>query len=417
MSTDQQSDGHPRNGERAPLQESLAGVRVVAFEHAVAAPICTRHLADMGADVVKVESPIGDFARRYDSLVAGESTHFVWLNAGKRSVALDLRTQAGQEIARRLAVTADVVVTNLGPGVLARRVIRPEELPPSTISCEITGYQPTGSYRSRKAFDLIVQGEMGVTMSTGTADQPAKPGVSLADLAAGTYALVGILGALYRRSQTGVGARLNVSLSTAVAEWMSPLLLAARNGGPAPLRSGLNHQTISPYGAVHTGDGQLLNVAVQNEHQWRRFVEGVLRQPELLQDDRFSTNERRTANRSALDQLMAAATSSMTAEELGRRLDDADIPWGRLSSPFEALRHPDVAPADRWRTVILPSGDRSEVLAGPFPGPEPRAVPALGEHTAAILAELGYSSSSIRSFLEHQTLDDAGSAGADHSPP
>lgn len=407
MSSDGLREGSGVDGG-PPLQRSLVGIRVVTFEHAVAAPICTRHLADLGADVVKVESPAGDFARRYDDLVDGESTHFVWLNAGKRSVSLDLRTSAGQEIARRLVLGADVVVANLAPGVLSRRVLPLDQFPESTVVCEITGYEPDGDYGDRKAFDLIVQGELGVTMSTGTEDHPAKPGVSLADLAAGTYALVGVLGALYQRARTGVGAHLHVSLSTAVAEWMSPLLLAAANGGADPPRAGLSHQTIAPYGAFVTGDGHLLNIAVQNDDQWHRFVAGVLGRPELADDERFRTNTLRVANRDELNDVLTSTLREVSAGDLERRLEAADVPWGRLNAPTQVLGHPDVAADQRWRTVVLPNRRTSRVLAGPFPGPDDRALPGVGEHTAEVMADLGYTPAAIDHFVDTGVLDRAG---------
>lgn len=375
--------------EGGALVHALAGLRVVTFEHAVAAPLCTRHLADMGADVIKVESPGGDFARHYDNLVEGESTHFVWLNGGKRSIALDLRSVRDRQIARQLVFGADVVVSNLGPGVLRRRVVEASELPATSILCEITGYAPDGPYADRKAFDLLVQGELGVTMSTGTPEHPAKPAVSLADLAAGSYALSSVLAALHERDRTGRGAHLTISLSTVVAEWMSPLLLMARNGGGDPIRSGLHHSTIAPYGAYQAGDRHLLNVAVQNEQQWHRLVEQVLADVSLLNDPRFATNERRVANRVALDAAIEKALDALSTDELCRRLEAADVPWGRLNTPTEALVHSDVAAPERWRRVTLPSGRTTQVVRGPLAPPDGVAVPRVGQHTAEILAELG----------------------------
>jgi len=372
---------------------------VVTFEHAVAAPLCTRHLADMGAEVLKVEPPGGDFARRYDDLIEGESTHFVWLNAGKRSIALDVRTANGREVARRLVFGADVVVSNLGPTVLARRVFEPNELPKTTILCEITGYEPDGDFAHRKAFDLLIQGELGVSMSTGTEDQPAKPSVSLADLSAGSYALSSILASLYERTKSGLGAHLTVALSTAVAEWMSPLLLMARHGGGDPIRSGLHHSTIAPYGDYRTDDGRLVNIAVQNDDQWRRLIEGVVGRPDLLVDDRFRTNGNRVLNRVSLDRILAPALEALSADALTALLDQFDVPWGLLNSPTQALDHPDLRSPGRWRQVTMPSGETCETLRGPLRGLDGRAVPGLGQHTESILAELGYGSSEIAAFL------------------
>lgn len=372
-----------------PLEGSLAGIRVVTFEQAVAAPLCSRHLADLGADVVKVERVgSGDFARSYDGIVAGTSVHFAWLNRGKRSVALDLTSDEGRRYAGELARTADVVVSNLGPGVFARRVLPPADLPSSVVLCEVSGYGHDGAWADRKAYDLLVQGEFGVTLATGTHAEPAKPAISIADLAAGMYALSSILAALRAREVTGEGAHLHVALSQAVAEWMSPFLLAAKYAGIEPPRNGMRHSSIAPYGAFAVADGGLINIAVQNSGQWVRLCESVLECPELASDPRFVDNETRFHHRDELDRIIEAILAQLPRETVCARLDRADVPWGLMNPVGDVLEHPDIATAERWRTVCVPGGETVEVLAGPFGVPDGLGIPSLGEDTDEVLAEL-----------------------------
>lgn len=383
-------DTTPATGGLAgPLSRSLSGVRVVAFEQAVAAPLCTRHLADLGADVIKVERVgAGDFARAYDGVVHGNSAHFTWLNRGKRSVAIDLAAADGRHIARRLAQSADVVVSNLGPGVFIRRIATPGELPAEAILCEITGYAHDGPWAERKAYDLLVQGELGVTMATGTPEAPAKPAISIADLAAGMYALSSVLAALRSRERDGKGAHLHVALSEVVAEWMSPFLLTAKYAGYEAPRTGLRHSSIAPYGAFGTADGSLINIAVQNHGQWQRLCVTVLRRPDLITDPRFADNATRFGHRDLLDQVISDILGQLPTRTVQARLDQADVPWGMVNSITAALHHPDVAAPDRWRQVNLPVGSAADVLAGPFAVPDGLEVPSAGQHTAQVLREL-----------------------------
>ncbi|WP_319449700.1 MULTISPECIES: CaiB/BaiF CoA-transferase family protein [unclassified Mycobacterium] len=394
-----------RPGAHQPTRSKarpLSDIRVVSIEQAVAAPLCTRHLLDLGADVIKIERVgSGDFARDYDHAVNGQSTHFVWLNAGKRSVALDLKHRAGVEVLHRLLSTADVLVSNLGPGALDR-IVGPRTLTrryPSLVRCAISGYGPAGPYRDRKAYDLLVQGEAGVTLSTGTLGAPAKAGVSLVDLAAGSYALSAILAALLNRTRTGRGTNLNISMFDAMLEWMTPLLLMQQLTGEVPEPAGMHHATIAPYGAYRTSDGVLINIAVQNDREWRRLCSLVLKAEGLASDPRFHTNERRLRNRPELESTVAAACSRHTADELITTLDTAGIPWGYLNDAAQVLAHPQLLAAKKPREVRMPTGrtvslpDTALAL-----GPRPRnrqMVPALGAHTLEVLDALGYPTSDV----------------------
>jgi crotonobetainyl-CoA:carnitine CoA-transferase CaiB-like acyl-CoA transferase len=378
------------------LPAPLAGVRVVALEQAVAAPLCSRHLADLGADVVKVERPDGgDFARGYDTYVSGMASHFVWLNYGKRSLALDVKSPDGRATLLRLLETADVLVANLSPGAVDR-LVSPEELEqlnPRLITCEISGYGASGPYRERKAFDLLVQGEAGVTANTGSPGEPAKPGVSLADLGGGIYAMAAILAALRTRDLTGHGQRLHISMFDVLVEWMSPLLLAYREGGITVEPAGTRHATITPYGPFLAGDGRVLNIAVQNDRQWQLLCE-VLGLAEASRDARLSTNSGRLRHRDEVESLVARAVAAWSRAELEAALDRRGIPWGQLNETADVVGHPQLAADRRWRTVELPSGEQVEVLADPFWNRTddsvrgtPR-VPGLGEHTDQVLRDL-----------------------------
>lgn len=382
-----------------PSRGPLAGIRVISVEQAVAAPLCTRHMAELGADVVKIERVgTGDFARSYDTAVHGHSAHFVWLNHGKRSLELDLASPAGRDVFRDLLRDSDVLVSNLAPGSIDRIVGADEieELNPRLVHCLIDGYGRGGPYEHRKAYDLLVQGEAGVTASTGTPGHPAKPGVSLADLGAGTYALAAILAALRERDLTGRGRRVSVSLFDVVAEWMMPLLLAERYGGGAPPPAGTHHASIVPYGAFPTADGRPINIAIQNERQWVSLCSDVLEAPQLLEDERFNSNEGRLEYRSHVVKAVGELLGRSTFDVLAERLDRAGIPWGRLNDLAEVVAHPQLAARDRWQTVELngPEGVQTiESLESPLsdlaPRAEARVVPELGEHTRELLQELG----------------------------
>jgi crotonobetainyl-CoA:carnitine CoA-transferase CaiB-like acyl-CoA transferase len=380
----------------------LQGLRVVAVEQAVAAPLCSRHLADLGAEVIKVERPgDGDFARQYDESVLGFSSHFVWLNRGKRSVVLDLKTVEGRSALRVLLRDADVLVCNLAPGAF-ERIIPDEALVqdnPRLIRCYLSGYGPSGPYVSRKAYDLLVQGEAGTIAATGTPETPAKPGVSLADLAGGTYALAAINAALYARERSGQGRRIDIALFDVLLEWMSPLLVAQHHSGAAPEPAGLRHASISPYGPYDTGDGQQILIAVQNEGQWRRLCTGVLNEPALLTDPDFASNSARVRHRARTEHAVQTRLSMLTGSEARDRLERADVPYARLNQVVDVLAHPQAAATGRWSPATLPDGRRATVVTSPF---QPQAaagggavVPRLGEHTVAVLREAGLAEDEI----------------------
>ena len=376
----------------------------MGVEQAVAAPLCTKHLRELGADVIKVELPeTGDLARNYDDFVNGDSSHFVWLNRGKRSLALDIRRPSGQQVFDRLLATSDVLVANLAPSALDRylhdRAIA--ERHPRLIRCYITGYGVEGPYRDRKAFDLLIQGEAGVTMSTGTPDRPAKSGVSLADLSAGTYAFAAVCAALLGREQSARGCRIDVSLFDAATEWLMPLLLAAQFAGADIEPRGLHHATIAPYGAYPTRDGRLVNIAVQTTAQWISLCEALgLRQ--LGADPSLLTARERYRQRALVDERVARAVALLTEEDLVAALTNADVPWGSLRKPMEVLEHPQLRASARWQKARLTSGDAARVLGGPlaidgaFAGEG--TVPSVGEHSREILAALGYGSDAAESL-------------------
>lgn len=392
-------------------ESPLDGVRVTTIEQAVAAPLCTRHLADLGADVVKVERPgAGDFARGYDRYVGGHASHFVWLNRGKRSIALDLKRTAGIFVLKQLLEHSDVLVSNLGPGAV-ERLLPDKELEsrfPRLIRCRISGYGPDGPYRDRKSYDALVQGEAGVTANTGTPTAPAKPGVSLADLAGGVYAFGAITTALYERERTGRGRRIDISLFDAVAEWMMPLLLAERYAGAAPPPAGAGHASISPYGPYTTADDIVVNLAVQNHGQWRRLCLDVLDEPGLLEDPRFATNQDRNEHRVALEAAVQTGIGQLSFAAVRDRLMAADVPWGRLNGTAEVVAHPQLVDRERWIQVTLPDGAPAEVLGHPFlmdlpPRPTPH-VPRLGEHGPDVLTGLGYTGDEIAAMIDDGVL-------------
>ena len=380
----------------------LAGVTVVSCEQAVAAPFATRQLADLGARVIKVERPGGgDFARGYDETVRGLSSHFVWLNRSKESLALDLKHPAAGKVMRRLLDRADVFVQNFAPSAAARLGLGAEDLrarDPRLITCSITGYGPGGPYRDSKAYDLLIQSEAGLVSVTGTEDAPAKSGIPAADIGAGTYAFAGILGALYDRERTGEGTALEISLFDALVEWMGYPLYYAHYSGEAPRRTGTSHAAIAPYGTYTTGDGQDHVLSIQNEREWRAFCGTVLRQPGLADDPRFDTGSGRVAHRGELDALIHDALRAIDGPELVARLDEARVAHARQRDLADVVSHPQLAARDRWRTVDSPAGPVDALLPPiVLPGREPRMdpIPALGQHTDALLAELGFADDEV----------------------
>ena len=371
--------------------EALSGVRVIAVEHAVAAPLCSRHLAEMGAEVIKIERPdTGDFARHYDTYVHGEASHFSWLNRGKKSVVLDVKSDDGNRALRDLLADADVLISNLAPGAF-ERIIPDAELAqyPKLIRCYLSGYGTEGPYANRKAYDMLVQGEAGVIASTGTEDQYARPGISVGDLAGGTYALAAILGALVERSRTGLGQRIDISLFDTLTEWMSPLLLASKYAGEVPPPAGRGHASITPYGPYASSEGDEIQIAVQNQGQWERLCRDVISRPELVDTPGFATNEERLNNREAVETAVQGGFDAHTTTELLSLLDAADIPYGILREVPDVVDHPQLVARGRWVTQVTQAGESFDALLPPFVSETEllagRKVPGLGEHTSEVL--------------------------------
>jgi itaconate CoA-transferase len=370
---------------------------VVALEQAVAAPFATRQLADLGARVIKVERPtVGDFARDYDRAVHGEASYFVWLNRGKESVALDIKNDRDRAVLDELVRRADVLVSNLGPGALDRLGLDSATLraaDPALIHCSISGYGPDGPYATRKAYDLLVQCEAGLLSVTGSPEEPAKAGTSIADIAAGMYAFSSILAALLRRERTGEGSELQISMLEALGEWMVQPATFGAYSHQAPVRSGARHPTIAPYGPFTCGDGVTVFLAVQNDREWANLCRELLAEPSLADDPRYRHNPDRVAHRATLEPLVSAATSALDAAEVELVLDRAGIAHARMREASELLDHPQLVARNRWRDVGLPGGRTARGLLPPsWPADCDGGlgdVPALGEHTTKVLAELG----------------------------
>jgi crotonobetainyl-CoA:carnitine CoA-transferase CaiB-like acyl-CoA transferase len=381
----------------------LQGITVVTLEHAIAAPFCTRQLADLGARVIKIERPgVGDFARGYDERVGGLASHFVWTNRSKESLTLDVKHDEAQKILKRLIMEeADIVVQNLAPGAAARLGLSYETLSaakPGIIVCDISGYGNNGPYRDKKAYDLLIQSEAGFLSVTGTDDQPSKAGPSIADIAAGMYAYSSILAALLQRERTGRGQHLDISMLECLVEWNSYPLYYAYEGAAPPPRTGASHATIYPYGPFPAGDGKTVMLGLQNDREWTLFCQKVLLSPELASDPRFLTNSKRSAARDELRALIVAAFSTLTSAEVVARLDAAQIANANVNDMHAVWAHPQLQARERWRQVDSPAGKIPALLPpGSWEDEPPRmdAVPALGQHTGAILKSLGYSDEQI----------------------
>ena len=379
-----------------PAPRPLDHIMVVSLEQAIAAPLCTRHLADLGARVIKVERPgKGDFARHYDRRARGQASHFVWVNRSKESLALDIKEPSHLAVLLALIARCDVLVQNLAPGATARLGLDAATLrqtQPSLIVCDISGYGQDGPYRDRKAYDLLIQGEAGLVSVTGTPDTPSKTGNSIADIAAGMYAYSAILAAIIQRGKTGQGAHIDVSMLESLVEWMGYPLYYAMDGASPPERTGASHATIQPYGPYAVGDGGAVILGVQNEREWDRFCDQVLGHAELARDPRFDTIARRSENRQALRALILKVFAGLSTEQVGQRLDRAQIANARMNTMAEVWAHPQLQARGRLSTIGSP--------AGPLPAFLPPAsqsgfahhmgpVPQVGEHNEAILRELG----------------------------
>jgi crotonobetainyl-CoA:carnitine CoA-transferase CaiB-like acyl-CoA transferase len=391
--SEQRSDGADARGADS-VELPLDGIRVVALEQAVAGPLCSRHMADLGADVVKVERPgRGDLARSYDTVVHGESAYFAWGNRGKRSVALDLGADEGRATLRALLDRSDVFMHNLAPGAIDRLGFNRHTVAdtwPRLINCSLSGYGLEGPQRDRKAFDLLVQGESAVIALTGTPEVPCKVGISLADMSAGVYAATAILAALFQRERTGQGRFIDIALLDCLAEWTMPPAYHRLYGGSELPRVGSRHNMIVPYGVYRAGSG-FVNFAVQTEDQWRRLCELVLERPELAGDPRFAANELRVRNREELEPLIEASFASQEPDAVVARLEAADVPFGKLNDLGGLLDHPQLRERGRWFEVDSPTGP-VQALRSPInlvgAQERPGAIPALGQHTDEVLEEL-----------------------------
>ena len=383
----------------------LDGITVVALEQVIAGPFATRQLAELGARVIKIERRDGgDSARAYDRTVKGLSSHFVWVNRSKESLGLDVKHPAAKAILERLLEKADVFLHNLAPGAVERLGLGSDDLRkkhPRLIWCGISGYGPAGPYASKKAYDLLVQCEAGLLSVTGTPETPAKAGIPAADIAAGMYAFSSVLAALLRRERSGEGAVIDVTMLEALGEWMGFPAYFTAYGGAAPPRSGAYHATIVPYGPFKAGDGQTVFISVQNEREFAAFCDVVLKKRALKADQRFSSSPARFRNREAMHAEIEQVFSQLDSAEVIARLEAADIANARLNDLQEFWRHPQLAARGRWAKVGSPAGE-IDVLKPPLniEGMEPRldAIPAAGEHTAPILAELGYEKRDIEAL-------------------
>ena len=388
----------------------LDGITVISLEHAIAAPFCTRQLADLGARVIKVERPgVGDFARAYDQRVGGMASHFVWVNRSKESLTLDLKQPAALAVLRQLLETADVLVQNLAPGAAARMGLGFDELSktlPKLIVCDISGYGDDGPYRDKKAYDLLIQSEAGFLSVTGTPDEPSKAGNSVADIAAGMYAYSSVLAALLQRGKTGKGSHIDVSMLESLAEWMSYPMYYAYEGAEPPPRSAASHATIYPYGPFAASDGTVM-LGLQNEREWLVFCELVLDQPALATDPRFDSNARRNEHRDALKTIILNSFAGMRTDEVTRKLDKAQIANARMNDMASLWAHPQLKARGRWRSIATPVGDIPALLPpGRINSFDYRmdSIPAIGQHTQDILRELGQNDTEIAALKQSDAI-------------
>jgi itaconate CoA-transferase len=396
------------------MTRPLDGITVVSLEHAIAAPFCTRQLADLGARVIKIERPgVGDFARAYDQRVDGMASHFVWVNRSKESLTLDLKQPAALAILMQLLEKADVLVQNLAPGAAARMGLGFEDLKakhPGLIVCDISGYGDNGPYRDKKAYDLLIQSEAGFLSVTGTPDEPSKSGNSIADIAAGMYAYTSILAALMQRDKrggTGQGTHIDVSMLEALTEWMGFPLYYAYQGATPPPRSAASHATIYPYGPFAAGDGGTVMLGLQNEREWVVFCELVLGQAALAADARFDSNAKRNEHREALKAIILITFGSMSTEQVTAKLEEAQIANARMNDMAQVWAHPQLAARERWTQVATPVGNIPALLP---PGRNSSfdyrmdAVPSVGQHTHAILRELGQNDAHVAALVEANAI-------------
>lgn len=395
--------------------QPLDGITVITLEHAIAAPFCTRQLADLGARVIKIERPhVGDFARKYDERVDGMSSHFVWTNRSKESLSLDVKAAPAKDILRKLLENADILVQNLAPGSASRLGLSYEELVkinPKIIVCDISGYgddlENPGPYRDKKAYDLLIQSESGFLSITGTQDDYVKAGCSIADIAAGMYAYTNILAALLERSKTGKGKRIDISMLESMTEWMGYPLYYTLRGDSAPPRTGSSHATIYPYGPFPTGDQKKVMLGIQNEREWQAFCQIVLEQPELTLQAEFINNTQRSKNREALRSIIINTFNSLSQIEVIQRLEKAKIANASVNEMQDVWHHPQLQARQRWTEVETPIGKVPTLKPVGLKNESDfviKAVPYLGENSEKILQELGYDQKSIKSLSENSVI-------------
>jgi itaconate CoA-transferase len=387
---------------------ALDGITVVTLEHAVSAPLATRHLADLGARVIKIERPgVGDFARQYDSRARGMASYFVWANRGKESLTLDVKHPDAAAILQKLAARADVIVQNLAPGASARLGYSAEVLQarhPRLIVCDISGYGLDGPYRDKKAYDMLIQAEAGLLSVTGTEAEPSRTGIPIADIAAGMYAYSNILAALLQLGRTGKGRHIDVAMLEALGEWMQYPLYYTMDGAPRPARTGASHATIAPYGPFRAGDGERVFLGIQNEREWESFCRVVLQRPELASDPLFESNAQRAENRAALAALIEQAFASLTVAQAMERLKQAQIAHTRMNEMDQVWSHRQFSARGRWREIATPAGPMPALLPPGQTDARMDAVPSLGEHTTPILSELGYAGDAIARLREQGAI-------------
>ena len=392
----------------------LEGITVITLEHAIAAPFCTRQLADLGARVIKIERPnVGDFARKYDERVEGMSSHFVWTNRSKESLTLDVKAEPAQDILHKLILEADVLVQNLAPGAASRLGLSYEALSqinPKIIVCDISGYgddrDHPGPYRDKKAYDLLIQSESGFLSVTGTPDDYVKAGCSIADIAAGMYAYSNILTALLERQQTGKGKRIDISMLESMTEWMGYPLYYAFNGNTPPARAGSAHATIYPYGPFPAQDGQVM-LGIQNEREWQAFCQIVLERPEVATQAEFINNSLRAKNRDALRQIIVEQFAQLSRDEVLVRLEQAKIANASVNEMQDVWQHPQLQARQRWTEVETPIGTIPTLKPVGLNHEQDfviKAVPDLGQHSADILSELNYSAAEIEQFKQQNII-------------
>lgn len=389
----------------------LEGVTVISLEHAIAAPLCTRQLAELGARVIKIERrKTGDFARYYDTRVHGQSSHFIWTNRSKRSLTLDLKHPEAAAIMQKLLAGADVLVQNLAPGAADKLGLGFAELHAQfkkLIVCNISGYGMTGPYQHKKAYDLLVQAEAGFLSITGAPDAMAKSGISIADIAAGTQAHAAILAALIQRARTGLGSEITISMLEAMTEWMGFPMYYAYQGADAPPRTGTDHASIFPYGAFTSSDKKLIMVGLQNDREWQVFCEAILQQPELRIDARFQNNAARSANRDSLRAIIEARFSSLPFAQIAGQLDTAQIAFACINDMGAVWEHPQLKALNRFIEFATPAGTVTGLRPpGSDSSFEPviGAVPDVGEHTREVLGELGFSQAEIDGFYRDEVV-------------